>query len=523
MSLQLAATQLTAGNTDIKYSGMGLYEMPYGPTGDPMVPIAAGTLELIAEDEVVPRSDPEMFANSAQGSVVKTSLGDPEVERAARAAIGARIAIMNPPFTNREKMGEKFPDSTQRLLRNRTDDLEQRLATADLDLDELFDKNSLAPLFVMLAEKCLHETEGSLVLIHPTIALTNSSGVPERRVLAKRFHVHTVLTCHQPGNINLSQNTNINESIIVLRRQADGSQTTRFIALDRFPTDDSEVAELFTAVEERGIGVLADGWGEVSVWPADRVQQGDWTAAIWRSPGLADAAARLAVHDALIPLAERGLQVYAAGKHSMSGYRRMTTTTRESFPILKSKGADGQLRIEAVPDEHWEWMQGGEAPILHKSSYLLVTAGQDTSTGRVTAVSSRTAYVGYGWMPVTGLTIEQSKGAAVFLNSTVGRLLLMRTPGLKLNFPKYNPAVFNALPIPDLTDPTVCSPLADCWDATRCMSVPQFRDGECEVRELWDAAVCDALGWDEAEIAGLRKLLHAEPHVRGLAYGQFID
>lgn len=523
VSLQLAATQLTAGNAEIKYSGMGLYRMPYGPTNEPMVPIAAGTLELIAEDEIVPPPEPEMFASAAQGSAVKVSLSDPEIERAARAVMGARIAIMNPPFTNREKMGEKFPDSTQRLLRNRTDGLESRLVAADSDLEGMFDKNSLAPLFVLLTEKCLHAVECSFVLIHPTIALTNSSGVEERRVLARRFHVHTILTCHQPGNISLSQNTNINESIIVLRRFDGDRPPTRFIALDRFPSDDMEVAELFGVIEERWTGVLADGWGEVSEWPADRVQQGDWTAAIWRSPGLADAAAHFAAHNALRPLAERGLQVHAAGKHSMSGYRRSTTETRESFPILKSKGADGQLRIEAVPDEHWEWTRGGEPPILHKSGRLLVTAGQDTSTGRVTAVASRNAYVGYGWMPITGLTIAQSKGTAVFLNSTVGRLLLLRTPGLKLNFPKYNPAVFNALPIPDLTDLDVCSTLADCWAATRRMPVPQFRDGECEVRELWDAAVCTALGWDEAEVAGLRKLLHAEPHVRGLAYGQYAD
>lgn len=55
------------------------------------------------------------------------------------------------------------------------------------------------------------------------------------------------------------------------------------------------------------------------------------------------------------------------------------------------------------------------------------------------------------------------------------------------------------------------------------MVVPQYRDGECEVRQVWDAAVCDALGWDEAEIAALRKLLHQEPHVRGLGYGQYSD
>ena len=66
VSLQLAATQLTAGNSDIRYSGMGLYQMRYGPTGDPMVPIAAGTLELIAEDDLVPPPDLEMFTGAAQ-------------------------------------------------------------------------------------------------------------------------------------------------------------------------------------------------------------------------------------------------------------------------------------------------------------------------------------------------------------------------------------------------------------------------------------------------------------------------
>ena len=39
-----------------------------------------------------------------------------------------------------------------------------------------------------------------------------------RQVFARRFHIHTLLTCHQPGDINLSQNTSINESLIVARR-----------------------------------------------------------------------------------------------------------------------------------------------------------------------------------------------------------------------------------------------------------------------------------------------------------------
>ena len=65
--------------------------------------------------------------------------------------------------------------------------------------------------------------------------------------------------------------------------------------------------------------------------------------------------------------------------------------------------------------------------------------------------------------------------------------------------------------------------LADCWERTKDMVVPQFRDGECEVRRLWDEAVAEAMGWDVAELTRLRLLLHQEPHVRGLGYGQYAD
>ena len=65
--------------------------------------------------------------------------------------------------------------------------------------------------------------------------------------------------------------------------------------------------------------------------------------------------------------------------------------------------------------------------------------------------------------------------------------------------------------------------LADCWERTKGMTVPQFQDSECKVRRLWDEAVAEAMGWDVGELARLRHLLHQEPHVRGLGYGQYTD
>ena len=99
----------------------------------------------------------------------------------------------------------------------------------------------------------------------------------------------------------------------------------------------------------------------------------------------------------------------------------------------------------------------------------------------------------------------------------------MRNAGRTIEFPIYRPAGIDNVRIPDIKDDRIRGILADCWERTKDMVVPQFRDGECEVRRLWDEAVAEAMGWDAAELARLRLLLHQEPHVRGLGYGQYAD
>ncbi|MYJ00924.1 MAG: hypothetical protein F4102_01075, partial [Chloroflexi bacterium] len=47
VSLQLAASQLTAGNREIRYRQMGLHLMPYGPSPDNPAVVQGGTLELL--------------------------------------------------------------------------------------------------------------------------------------------------------------------------------------------------------------------------------------------------------------------------------------------------------------------------------------------------------------------------------------------------------------------------------------------------------------------------------------------
>ena len=536
VSLQLAAAQLTAGNQEIRYRQMGLHRMPYGPQTDNPGRVAAGTLELLGQQAIVPRRGAmNLGDDQIHSRAVWNSGDDAKLENAVAAVQNARIVIMNPPFTNRGRMGEKFPKATQQALRQRADEMEQILVRNDPDLENFVDKNSIAPLFAALADKCVRPGDGILTLINPTIALSNPSGIEERRILAQRYHIHTILSCHLPGQVNLSQHTGVNESIIVMRRPNAGPKPpTRFINLDKMPVDDAEVAELYQCLAQCDSGSIPEGWGEVSDWPAEKMEIGDWTPALWRSPELAVAAARFADDPAMPTLEAAGLSPAATGQQLRGSYERAAAGLPGGFLILGSKAEDGQTRIESQPDEYWipknrdesiRQANGGTYPaadrILQKAGHLLITAGQNNSTARLTATAADEMYIGNGWMPVTGLTPPQAKALAVFLNSTPGRLQLMRNQGRTLVFPIYSAAEAARLRIPDLQDPRIRQILAECWEQTRQQPVPQFREGECEVRRQWDAAVAEALGYDETHLTRLRHLLHREPHVRGLGYGQY--
>ena len=243
ISLQLAASQLTAGNKDVRYRKMGIHMMPYGPDRDNPRKISVGTLELLGQKAVVSRpgeldlNDDDILSEDIWGPDTDINLGN-----AVDAARNARIVIMNPPFTSRARMGEKFAPEIKKALHERADQMRDKLAQADPEL-VFGDKNTFAPLFVGLADHCLNRSNGILTMINPTIALTAPSAQATRLELARRYHIHTVLTCHDPKQINLSQHTNVNESVIVMRRHDGAKPPTRFINMDRMPSDDVEAAD----------------------------------------------------------------------------------------------------------------------------------------------------------------------------------------------------------------------------------------------------------------------------------------
>ena len=539
VSLQLAAAQLTAGNQEIRYRRMGLHLMPYGPDQYDPKRVIAGTLELLGQKAIVPRKDELGLSDDQIASQhTWTPSDDVELEDAVTAVKDARIVIMNPPFTSRRNMGEKFPPEIQQALRSRVDALENLLVRADPELKGLVSKTSIGPLFVALADHVQMRSNGTVTMINPTIALSISSGLKERQILAQRFHIHTILTCHQPGNINMSQQTSINESIIIMCRDTDRPKPpTRFIHLDKMPINESEVEDLQNCIRECPQGFMQNGWGEISHWPAERMEDGDWSPGIWRSPELAEAARQFASHPDMQTIRNQGFSCQTTREMLKKQYFVPATDgVLESFPILDSKGANGQKTIRSIPDAEWQptnpneeqhVVNGGTHPRIHKlfskAGFLLITSGQRTNTARLTAVADDKKHVGRGWLPITGPESQEAKAIAVFINSTAGRLQLWRKAGRTIEYPQYNPEPLESIRIPDPKDTRIQRILANCWERTKDMEVPQFRDGECDVRAMWDNAVAEAMGWESEDLARLRELLNNEPHVRGLGYNQYAD
>ena len=135
VSLQLAASQLTAGNQEIRYRNMGLYQMPYGPlSSDDPTRVATGTLELLGQQAIVPRASELNLPDEKIAAQSTWNPYDTELEDAVAAVKDARIVIMNPPFTERVRMGEKFSKFIQESLRKRTDNLEEMLVRTDPEI-----------------------------------------------------------------------------------------------------------------------------------------------------------------------------------------------------------------------------------------------------------------------------------------------------------------------------------------------------------------------------------------------------
>ena len=537
VSIQLAGAMLMIGDTRVQYARMGLQTMPYGPQREQRT-AAAGSLELLQQPDVLAHQGGK--TDAGQDDFFDDELNSFAPREATERALKTRVVLTNPPFVTREKLGAKFGSEGQRAIRKRIDKSQEELETKLPEYAGFSKKTTTRPLYVALGLLAMDPENGVLGTIIPTAGLLTPSGLAERRKLASDLQIRYVVSCHERGQENFSQSFDskpVNESLVIGTRTGrnDGLATT-FVSLDRFPRSVAAAHALADAISTGG-----DIDGQRCEVSNERMRNGDWSAAGWRNLKLDEAAQLIDRHPMLKRMCDiPGVTMRAPGDGTFTpspgSDRRDTARTRrvpnEDVDILvyQSKAEDAHLTIATTPDtaakikkipasvtgaERIAAAEKAHARWSARRGRVLVNASQDPSTARLAAVVDTTADGGLGtrWKPIQGINDSTATAWAVWLNSTLGRIAMLRNRGKKLTFPVYTPSGMTTTRCPDPDATRAIEALNAAYELTKNEETPQCRDGRCAVRDTWDEAVAQALGIDIKTIFEYAELLASEPAV----------
>ena len=246
---QLAASNLTLGAPSVDYDAMNILTLQHGPQANGTV--ALGSVDLL----------PNAVGGSEQldlpSHVKEAEVSTPDSPASHVPSIDTvDVVLMNPPFTNNVKRAAKYDSEDKKRMQSRELRIKNQIVTGDREGSEMIDSNSVRTFFTPLANSLLRNDRGVLGKVLPTTACTSTSGIAERKYLAKHFHIDMIVTSHDPKHPNFSVNTSIHESLLVCRRRTKGTSAkpTLFISLDKMPRTPSDVSAWLQEAHSYGAG-----------------------------------------------------------------------------------------------------------------------------------------------------------------------------------------------------------------------------------------------------------------------------
>ena len=301
-----------------------------------------GTLELLGDDEIV-GGTPDTFVWEDDDIV------DPDTKA---ALANTKVILTNPPFSDNTKRNRNVDEDTKRAMQRREKALRDRVLASDRAGGQLIDINSISTFFTPLIDCVVDRDDGVLAKILPMTACTAASGREERQFLASRFRIRYVVMCHDPKNINLSQETNINECLLIgTRRGAGEEESTTFVNLSRYPLNTDDARAIAAALRDGNF----DAIGRATEWPAERVEVGDWSPVQWYYGQLATGAtllsesARLEIAGSLYDFGLLGRNV----SHCFEPIKGNPRTHGGSFGSSRAIAEDRRRCLTGDADEVW--------------------------------------------------------------------------------------------------------------------------------------------------------------------------
>ena len=433
------------------------------------------------------------------------------------------IVLMNPPFTISAKRGMKYSEHVRKLMQNRELEIKHQIKSADADASNVIDSSSISTYFTLLADALLHKKTGVLGKILPYTALINTSGLAERKFLAKRFHIDMVVTCHEPNQLNFSESTRIHESLLVCRRRGrdEDKGSTTFIALNHMPRSATEAADWLEAV----LAGKEHKYHRTFKWPRSKIADGDWTPAQYYDGSLANLAQRVDDLKSLSPLEDLAL-VEPAGRRVADGFRNPLKTTEfqpsTAYEVVwthKTKERETMCSIsDYVTEPKVEKYKYAVHVLWPKASRMLIACKINPQAIRVSSIFLSRPVLGQLFIPVTPLPEFPNPTAMLqawcaYLNSTPAVLSFLNRRQKNMTYASYSLDQLRTIPVPD-PEKTDLTPLVHAFkDLGESKLLPWPKMNDCPVRAKLDDVVAKVIGVDPEILADWRQRIVSEPTV----------
>ena len=434
----------------------------------------------------------------------------------------ADLVIMNPPFTRDSLRHDQFSKEHEKKLKDRE--------------KELFSKKPVhlsgnGSAFLVLSDFLIKRESASIAVVLPLVGATNYSTADMRKMLAQRYHIETIVTSHDPERIYFSENTNIGEMLLVLRRWHDtskGKPPTRVVNLARNPETPADAISVVLAIENGTVGT--NGYGSVQQWPASRIKEGNWGAVQFLSPYLCEKFDDLRTGRIFTPVTLGEIaEVGPAGqgirgtfdRSSIPGSGGMEALWHHKTDVIQYMAADTDTHIVAKPGKERQAKN-----LWERRGVLMLPTRLFLKTTRVLSARLNIPALGSAWVPCKPNTADieteaLEKALCVYLNSSIGILALLGgRSNKKPTYPQFSMDDLHKIIVPDFAAiGGAAVRLAEAYDAyAKDALLPLPHMDDCPTRRALDDAVVDALGVDAETVASIRRSLAAEPSVTGRRY-----
>ena len=452
-----------------------------------------------------------------------TGVEQMDTEQEVANAEPADLVIMNPPFTRDSLRHDQFSRADEKKLKAREKELFDKLEGG-------IHRSHNGGGFLALAEFLAKPQVGAIAVVLPLVGATNFATRLMRVYLAKKFHVETIVTSHDPTRIYFSENTNIGEMLLICRRwQGEGEKPpTQVVNLYENPATPAAAIGVAQDIID---GKLADIKGTVQFWSAERITEGNWGAVQFLSPYLCETFLKLR-HGKIFAMRQLGdlAEVGPDGRGIRGFATRSEVPDKSAMVALWYHKTDVTQKMLARWDTYIKPKPGKTrqlSTLWTKRGRLLLSFRIFLPTIRCMSVRLNQKVLGSLWIPCkphanTHSETRLEKALCVYFNSTIGILAILgdRT-NKKPTYPQMSMDDLRRVPVPDFAalDRSQVSALAAAYDALcnfTLLPLPQIM--EDETRQALDRIVTEALGIQPEVVATIRRELSREPSVTGKPY-----